>query len=47
MVVWGKGDYIKEAEKQLQHNSVHQDVNSKEAILSYLVEKSSKVFKSL
>ena len=47
VVAWGKEDYIKEAEKQLQHNSVHQDVNSKEAILSYLVEKSSKVFKSL
>ena len=36
-------NYIKEAEKQLQDNSVYKNVNFKEAILSELVEKSNKL----
>ena len=42
-----KENYIKEAEKQLQDNSVYKNVNFKEAILSELVEKSNKLLKNL
>lgn len=40
-------NYIKEAEKQLQDNSVYKNVNFKEDILSELVEKSNKLLKNL
>ena len=30
MVVWCRGDYIKEANKQLEHKTVYKDVDLKE-----------------
>ena len=47
VVVWCRDDYIKEAENQLKHNTVYKDVNFKETMLSDLVDKSNKFFKSL
>ena len=47
LVVWFRDDYIKKAENQLKGNTVYKDVNFKETILSDLVDKSNKFFKSL
>ena len=47
VVVWGREDYIKEAQKQLKDTSVYRDIEFKETILSDLAEKSNKFFKSL
>lgn len=47
VVVWCRDDYIKEAEKQLQDQAVYKDINFKETLLSDLVDKSNKIFKSL
>ena len=44
VVVWCRDDYIKEAENQLKDNTVYKDVNSKETMLSDLVDKSNKFF---
>ena len=46
-VVLCRDDYIKEAENHLKHNLVYKDVNFKETMLSDLVDKSNKFFKSL
>ena len=43
MVVWCRDDYIKEANKQLEDNTVHKDFNFKETILSDLVDKSNRI----
>ena len=47
VVVWCRDDYIKETKNQLKDNTVYKDVNFKETILSDLVDKNSKFFKSL
>ena len=47
VVVWCRDDYIKEAENQLNDNTVYKDVRFKETMLSELVDKSNKFFKSL
>ena len=47
MVVWCRDDYIKEANKQLEDNTVYKDFNFKETILSDLVDKSNRIFESL
>ena len=47
MVVWCRDDYIKEANKQFEDKSVYKDINFKETILSDLVDKSNRIFKSL
>ena len=44
VVIWCRDDYIKEAESQLKDNTVYKDVNSKETMLSDLVDKSNKFF---
>ena len=47
VAVWCTDDYNKEAENQLKDNTVYKDVNFKETMLSDLVDKSNKLFKSL
>ena len=47
MVVWRRDDYIIEANKQLENKTVCKDITFKETILSDLVDKSNKLFKSL
>ena len=47
VVVWCRDDYIKEANKQLEAKTVNKDINFKETILSDLVDKSNRIFKSL
>ena len=47
VVVRCKDDYIEEAENQLRDNTVYKDVSFKETMLSDLVDKSNKFFKSL
>ena len=47
MVVWRRDDYIKEANKQLEDKSVYKDFDFEETILSDLVDKSNRIFKSL
>ena len=47
VVVWCRDDYIKEANKQLKDKTIYKDVNLKETILSDLVHKSNRIFKSL
>ena len=46
IVMWGKDDYLMEAEKQLS-DKVFQEVSNSENILSKLVEMSNEMFKSL
>ena len=47
MVVWCRDDYIKEANKRLKTKTVYKDISFKEEILSELVDKSNRIFKSL
>ena len=47
MVIWCRDDYIKEAENQVKDNTIYKDVSFKETMLSDLVDKSNKCFKSL
>ena len=47
VLVWCRDDYIKEAESQLKDSTIYKDVNFKETMLSDLVDKSIKFFKSL
>ena len=47
MVVLCRDDYIKEAKNQLEDNTVYKDVNFKGTILSDLLDKRNKFFKSL
>ena len=46
VVVWCRDDYIKEVENQLRNNTVYKDVNFEKTMLSDLVDKSNKFFKS-
>ena len=47
MIVSYRDDHIKDANKQLEDKTVHKDINFKETILSDLVDKSNRIFKSL
>ena len=47
VVVWCRDDHIKEAKNQLKDNTIYKDVSFKETMLSDLVDKSNKSFKSL
>ena len=47
VVVWCRDDYIKKANKQLEDKTVYKDISFKETILSGLVDKSNRIFKSL
>ena len=46
MVISCRDDYIKEANKQLKEKTVYKDINFKETILSNLMDKSNRAFKS-
>ena len=46
-VAWCRDDYIKEATKQFDDKTINKDINFKETILLYLVNKSNGIFKSL
>ena len=47
MVVWDREDYISEASKQLNDESVYKSVKFKHKILQDLAEKSNGIFKGL
>ena len=47
VVVWGKVDYIKKAQKQLKDENVYRKVNFKDQNLSELVDKSNHFFRGL
>ena len=47
IVIWGRDDYLMEAEKQLSYKKVYQEVSNSEKILSKLAYISNKVFSSL
>ena len=47
VVVWCRDDHIKEAKNQLKDNTIYKDVSFKETMLSDLVDKGNKSFKSL
>ena len=47
VVVWDREDYIAQASKQLNDESVYKSVKFKDKIPQYLVEKSNGIFKGL
>ena len=47
VVSWCRDDYVKEANKQLEDKNVYKGIDFKETILSYLVDKSNRIFNSL
>ena len=47
IVIWGRNDYLMEAEKQLSDKKVYQEVRNSENILSKLAEMSNKMLSSL
>ena len=47
IVIWGRNDYLMEAEKQLIDEKVYQEVSNRENILSKLAEMSNKMFSNL
>ena len=47
IVIWGRSDYLMEAEKQLNDKKVYQEVSNSKKILSKLAEMSNKMFSSL
>ena len=47
IVIWGRNDYLMQAEKQLKDKKVYQKVSNSETILSKLEDTSNKVFSSL
>ena len=47
MVVWGRVDYIKEAQKQLKDENVYKKVKLKDQNQSELVDKSNHFFRGL
>ena len=47
MVIWDRSDYLHETLKQLQDQSIYEDIKFNENILTYLVVKSNKLFKRL
>ena len=46
VVVWCRNNYINEVNKQLEEKTLYKDINFKETILSDLVDKSNRIFKS-
>ena len=46
-VIWDRNAFVKEAEIQLRNQNVHKNVEFKDKILTELVEKSNRFFKSL
>ena len=46
-IIWGRNDYLMEAEKQLSNKKVYQEVRNSENILSKLAEISNKMFSGL
>ena len=47
VVVWGRDDYLSEAEKQLCDKAIYKGVSFNEKILSNLVASGNKIFKNL
>ena len=47
VVVWGRNDYVKEAEKELKDTKVYKQVDFKKKLLCELVDKSNSFFKEL
>ena len=47
IVIWGRNDYLQEAEKQLSDKNVYEEVINSENILSKLAEMSNKLFSTL
>ena len=47
MVVWDRSDYLHEASRQQHNQNIYEDVKFNENILTDLVAKSNKIFKSL
>ena len=47
VAAWCRDDYIKEANKQMEDKTLYKDINFKETVLSDLVDKSNRLFKSL
>ena len=47
IVIWGRNDYLMEAEKQLSDKKVYREVSNSENILSKLAEMSIKMFSNL
>ena len=47
IVIWGRNDYLMEAEKQLSDKKVFQEVSDSENILSKSAEMSNKMFSNL
>ena len=47
IVIWGRSDYLMEAEKQLSDKKVYQEVSNSKKILFKLAEMSNKMFSSL
>ena len=45
--MWGRWNYIKEAEKQLRDSTVYKEINNNKKILSQLADSSNKYFKKL
>ena len=46
-MVWDRGDYLLEAEKQLGDRSVYKDISFSETLLTDLAESSNQIFHSL
>ena len=47
IVIWGRNDYLLEAEKQLSDTKVYQEVSNNENILSNFAEMSNNMFSGL
>ena len=47
IVIWGRDDYLLEAEKQLSDTKVYQEVSNNENILSNFAEMSNNMFSGL
>ena len=47
IVVWDQGDYLAEADRQLNDNETYESSSFKDADLVKLVEKSNSIFQSL
>ena len=47
VVVWGRNDYLSEAERQFSGTKVYRDVSNTENILSKILETSNRMFRSL
>ena len=47
VVVWGRNDYLSEAERRFSGTKVYRDVSNTENILSKILETSNRMFRSL